>query len=233
METARKAFAARSWPFAGTKVFDDIDIAHAGALGGEEGGVAIVGTGSAALAIVDGQRFQAGGWGFQVGDQMSGAILGRELVRFAIEAADGLRPETPLTRAVIAALGGDSQAVMRWSFADGEGVSLCGGDPAGHESLLIGRAPAEYGRLMPLLISHYETGDPTARELMAIEFDHVARYVDWFRARGADRMAIVGGFGQRLLPLMRARWGPFCRPPLHEPLFGALILARQHFPEPD
>jgi glucosamine kinase len=81
MHTAREAFAARPWPFAGVKVHDDIDIAHAGALGGQDGAVIIVGTGSAGLAFVGGERFQVGGWGFQVGDQMSGAILGRELVR--------------------------------------------------------------------------------------------------------------------------------------------------------
>ena len=56
-------------------------------------------TGSAALAMVDGQRHQAGGWGFQIGDQMSGAILGRELVRYSVEAADGLVEERCLPAA--------------------------------------------------------------------------------------------------------------------------------------
>ena len=229
LDSARAGFAARPWPFAGVKVFDDIDIAHAGALGGADGGVAIIGTGSAALAIVGGRRFQAGGWGFQIGDQMSGAILGREVLRHAVEAEDGLRPSTPLTRAVIAELGGDNQAVMGWSFAAGEDVRI-EGDAARHETLLIGRAPAEFGKLMPLFIRHFEAGDPAAAEIMEIEFAHIQRYVTWFRGNGADRMAVVGGFGQRLLPLMQQRWGDFCRMPLYEPLTGALILARQHFP---
>src|SRR5690606_4337317 len=90
MDSARASFSARPWPFAGVCVYDDIDIAHAGALGGGEGGVIIVGTGSAALSIVKGERQQAGGWGFQIGDQMSGAILGRELARYSVEAEDGL-----------------------------------------------------------------------------------------------------------------------------------------------
>ena len=59
MDTARAEFAARDWPFAGVKVYDDIDIAHAGALGGGEGGVVIIGTGSAAMSIVGGTRYQA------------------------------------------------------------------------------------------------------------------------------------------------------------------------------
>ena len=90
LPSAREAFEQRPWPFARVRVYDDIDIARAGALGGEDGAVIIVGTGSAALAMVDGKRHQCGGWGFHIGDQMSGAILGRELVRWAVEAGDGL-----------------------------------------------------------------------------------------------------------------------------------------------
>jgi glucosamine kinase len=232
MDSARAAFAARPWPFAGVKVYDDIDIAHAGALGGEDGAVIIVGTGSAALAIVAGQRLQAGGWGFQIGDQMSGAILGRELVRWTVEAEDGLRPASPLTRAVTERLGGSNQAVMSWSFAAEKSVRIVAEDGSeGHEDLLIGRAPAEFGKLMPLFIEHYEAGDPVAAELMTVQLNSIDRYVDWFKARGATRMAVVGGFGQRLFSLLQQRYGGFVMLPLFEPLHGALILARQHFPD--
>ncbi|MEP7239785.1 MAG: BadF/BadG/BcrA/BcrD ATPase family protein, partial [Devosia sp.] len=72
LESSRTAFAGRDWPFAAVQVFDDIDIARAGAHAGEDGAVVIIGTGSAALAMVGGQRHQAGGWGFHIGDQMSG-----------------------------------------------------------------------------------------------------------------------------------------------------------------
>jgi glucosamine kinase len=106
LTSARVEFEQRAWPFANVKVYDDIDIARAGAHGGADGAVIIVGTGSAALAQVEGQRHQAGGWGFHIGDQMSGAILGRELVRYSVEAADGLVPASPLTEAVIEKLGG-------------------------------------------------------------------------------------------------------------------------------
>ena len=124
LPSARESFTKRSWPFAGVQVYDDIDIARAGAHGGEDGAVIIVGTGSAALAMVEGQRHQCGGWGFQIGDQMSGAILGRELVRRAVEASDGLVSGSPLTEAVIAKLGGTVDAVMDWSFSDEPPPSL-------------------------------------------------------------------------------------------------------------
>ncbi|WP_158626108.1 BadF/BadG/BcrA/BcrD ATPase family protein [Arsenicitalea aurantiaca] len=209
LPSAREAFAERDWPFAALEVFDDIDIARAGAHGGEDGAVIIVGTGSAGMAIIDGVRHQVGGWGFHIGDQMSGAILGRELVRRAVEAEDGLVPGSGLTRAVIDRLGGSLDAVMDWSFQD--------------------RRPADYGALMPLLFDHFELDDPIASELMALEMSYIDLYVKWFQARGATRLAAVGGLGTRLYPQLIARYGEFIVPPAHEPLHGALIMARQIF----
>ncbi|HEV7291174.1 MAG TPA: BadF/BadG/BcrA/BcrD ATPase family protein [Devosia sp.] len=230
MDTARAEFAARPWPFAGVRVYDDIDIAHAGALGGGEGGVIIVGTGSAAMAVVNGQRLQAGGWGFPIGDQMSGAILGRELVRYAVEAEDGLVEASPLTTAVIERLGGDNQAVMTWSFASDMDLKIISRDGSeGCDDALIGRAPAEYGQLMPLFIEHYDRGDAVAKKMMDIQLGYVDTYANWFKRHGATVMAVVGGFGQRLFPIFQQRYGDFVALPQFEPLHGAVILAKQNF----
>lgn len=229
LPSAREAFEKRAWPFKAVKVYDDIDIARAGAHGGADGAVIIVGTGSAALAQVNGQRHQAGGWGFHIGDQMSGAILGRELVRRTVEAADGLATGSPLTDAVREKLGGNTDAVMDWSFPkDPRGPMPAA---AGAPSTLLGRAPAEYGSLVPLFFDYFEKGDAVAKELMELQLSEIDKYVAWFKARGATRMAAVGGFGTRLYPLMTARYGDFIVRPVEEPLHGAVILARQNFPE--
>jgi glucosamine kinase len=225
--SARDEFAARPWPFAAVRVYDDIDIARAGAHGGEDGAVIIVGTGSAALAMVDGQRHQAGGWGFHIGDQMSGAILGRELVRRTVEATDGLLTGSPLIEAVLQKFGGDVNAIMDWSFPKDERAAAA--PAAGAPATLLGRAPAEFGALMPLFFEYFEKGDFVARELMELELSYIDNYVRWFKARGARKMAAVGGFGTRLYPLMIARYGDFIVTPKHEPLHGAVILAKQNF----
>ncbi|MEO6395917.1 MAG: BadF/BadG/BcrA/BcrD ATPase family protein [Devosia sp.] len=226
LESARIGFAQRPWPFAGVKVFDDIDIARAGAHGGEDGAVIIVGTGSAALAMVDGVRHQCGGWGFHVGDQMSGAILGRELVRRTVEATDGLVSGSALTAAVLQRLGGSVDAIMDWSFPkDDRPASTNAGAP----QTLLGRAPAEFGALMPLFFEYFEKGDAVARELMDLQMSYIDNYVRWFKARGVRKMAAVGGFGTRLYPLMQERYDAFIVPPQHEPLHGAVILAKQIF----
>ncbi|MHA6691764.1 glucosamine kinase nucleotide-binding domain-containing protein [Devosia sp. A449] len=230
MDSARAEFAARPWPFAGVQVYDDIDIAHAGALGGGEGGVIIVGTGSAALSIVDGERHQAGGWGFPTGDQMSGAILGRELMRYAVESEDGLVEGSPLTKAVIAQLGGDNQAVMSWAFGTALELKVISNDgKEGCDDALIGRAPAEFGKLMPLFIEYLEQGDPVANKMLDIEFGYIDTYANWFKRHNAQVMAVVGGFGERLFPMLQQRYGDFVALPKFEPLHGAVILARQNF----
>jgi glucosamine kinase len=229
LPSARDAFAARGWPFAGVEVYDDIDIARAGAHGGEDGAVIIVGTGSAALAMVDGVRHQCGGWGFHIGDQMSGAILGRELLRRAVEATDGLVPGSALTEAVIQKLGGNLDAVMDWSFPKAPGAAGAANNKVDNPAILLGRAPAEYGALMPLFFEHYEKGDPVALELMELELSYIDNYVAWFKQRGARTLAAVGGFGTRLYPLLIARYGDFIVHPRHEPLHGAVILAKQKF----
>jgi Predicted N-acetylglucosamine kinase len=230
MDSARAEFAARPWPFAGVQVYDDIDIAHAGALGGGEGGVVIIGTGSAAMSIVGGKRYQAGGWGFHIGDQMSGAILGRELVRYTVEANDGMAEKSPLTDAVTAALGGDNQAIMTWSFAADMDLRLISNDGSeGCDDALVGRAPGEFGKLMPLWFDHLEQNDPVALRLLDIQLGYIDSYVRWFKSHGASVMAIVGGLGQRLFPILQQHYGDFVALPKYEPLHGAVILARQNF----
>ena len=227
LPSARTAFEERPWPFAALRVYDDIDIARAGAHGGEDGGVIIVGTGSAAMAIVNGQRHQCGGWGFHIGDQMSGAIMGRELVRRTVEASDGLLPGSPLTDAVLARFGGSVDAIMDWSFPKDDKAAAT--PAAGSPLTLLGRAPAEFGALMPMFLEYFEKGDPVAKELMELELSEIDTYVGWFKARGVDKLAAVGGFGTRLYPLMIARYGAFIVAPKHEPLHGAVILAKQNF----
>jgi glucosamine kinase len=225
----RDAFARRPWKFANVRVYDDIDAAHAGALGGEEGAVIIAGTGSAALAIVDGQRHQCGGWGFYVGDQMSGAILGRELIRRTVEATDGLVSGSPLTEAVVQALGGSLDSVMEWSFPKPT-EAITYKDYLGHDiAVSIGQTPRAYGDFTRMIFDFYEKGDPVARELMDLELSYVDNYVRWFKARGATRMAATGGLGERLFDILVERYGHFIVKPLGDNLSGAVILAKQNF----
>lgn len=249
-DSDRNAFAARSWDVAAVRVYDDIDAAHAGALGGGEGAVIIAGTGSAALAIVDGVRHQCGGWGFHLGDQMSGAILGRELLRRAFEAREELVPGSPLTEAALEKLGGDLQHIMDWSFPVKAIVPKDRGRPLPPEAdalevivkpciaggrefteFVIGRAPVDYGEFSHLIFEYHKRGDPIAKELIELQLGYVDNYVRWFKKRGATRMAPTGGVSAGMYDLLVERYGDFIVKPQDDNLSGAVILARQNFKE--
>jgi glucosamine kinase len=160
---------------------------------------------------------------------MSGAILGRELVRRTVEATDGLVSGSPLTEAVLRELGGSNDAIMDWSFPkpvtavefkDAEGAEL---------PVTVGRAPQAYGRFSRMIFDFYEKGDPIAQELIELELTYVDIYVRWFKARGATRMAATGGVGERLYPILAERYGSFIVRPQGDNLSGAVILAKQNF----
>jgi glucosamine kinase len=214
IEKARDGFKSRGFPFASLEVFDDIDIARAGAHEGEDGAVIIVGTGSAGLGLINGERYQIGGWGFPLGDQMSGAILGRELLRKTLLAHDGIISGSPLTKAVINKFGGDPEQLMAWSFNNPE----------------INRPPrpADYGEFVPMFFEYFERGDAIAEDLMQFELAAIDQYVQWFKDKGTKAIALVGGLGSRLTPLLKQHYGTLLVEPRFEPLHGAVILARQH-----
>lgn len=233
MKSAREAFAKRDFPFASLDVFDDIDIARAGAHEGEDGAVLIIGTGSAGLGIMNGERHQVGGWGFLVGDTMAGAIFGRELLRKSLLAHEGLEPRSPLTEAVMERFDSDGDTMMEWSFnnpdARAEMIELheegLGPAPAG----AVPARPADYGKFVPLAFEYFDKGDPVAAELMTFELQAIDQYVHWFMSRGAKSIAIVGGFGARLFDMLVDRYGDVIVRPKSEPLQGAVILAKQIF----
>ncbi len=233
LPSARLAFGARDFPFASLEVLDDVDIARAGAHEGEDGAVLIIGTGSAGFGMVDGKKLQVGGWGFLIGDTMSGAILGRELLRRSIAAHEGMTPATPLSKAVMQRFDNDPGKMMAWSFDNPDAVADALHDE--HQGLEPAHGfsrharPTDYGRFVPMVFEYLEQGDQMAKELLEFEFDAIDTYVSWFIARGTKALALVGGLGQRLHPLIKEKYGDIIVQPKAGPLHGALILARMAY----
>lgn len=206
LESSRRDFAARDYPFAKTLVHNDVETAREGAHLGEDGAVLIVGTGSAGLAKVNDDYFPVGGWGYHISDTASGAILGRAMARRAIETLDGLSEGSPLTSAVIDHLGGDQNSLMAWSF---------------------NAWPKDFASLAPFVVEYFEQNDPIALELMQFEFDQIEQFITWFKARGAQKLAIVGGLGERLLPILTERFGDYVQAAKSDAQNGALLMAKK------
>lgn len=70
-------------------LYNDVQIAIAGALAGQDGIVVIAGTGSIAFSYIDGQNKRCGGWGYQLGDEGSAYWIGCQLLQKYCQQVDG------------------------------------------------------------------------------------------------------------------------------------------------
>ncbi len=177
-------FAARFSGFAGVQVVNDAVAACIGAHGGRDGGLIVVGTGTAGAARVAGRDTIVGGRGFHLGDDGSAARLGLEAARAAMRAADGLGPESDLTRQIRARFHDDALAMVHWAAK---------------------ASPRDYGELAPLVIAAAAGGDPVARALAATAAAAVATLAARVEALGARRLAMVGGLGDAIRPFLDRR----------------------------
>lgn len=112
---------AAGFPARDVAVTEDRPTVVAGAPGTRDGYVAAIGTGS-----FPGRRRRAGqsfigGWGLMLGDQASGAWLGRKLLAALAEWRDGLRPGSDVLERTFAGFEGDDGAVT--ALAAGAGLT--------------------------------------------------------------------------------------------------------------
>ncbi|HEX9857972.1 MAG TPA: BadF/BadG/BcrA/BcrD ATPase family protein [Paracoccaceae bacterium] len=187
-------------PFARLRVETDAFIAVKGALHDQDGIVAALGTGSVFASQRDGVVRQVGGRGFVLGDEGSGAVLGRALLTQVLRALDGFVPLTPFLRKTAADMGG-AQGIIAFGFS---------------------ATPAEFATLAPAIAA---SDDPAARQLMASAEDDIARAIALLQGPGPLPVVFLGGLGQVFAPRFAERW-QVC-PPLGNGLDGALWLARQ------
>jgi len=194
---------AAGLPFAAARIETDAFLALKGALGEADGIVAAIGTGSVYGVQRGGAVRFIGGWGLVLGDQGSGAWIGRSLLEAALLAHDGLGGESPLLSAVLAEHGG----------------------PAGIVAFGQRASPADFARLAPRLLAAAAEGDPGAGAVLAAAEGHVARAIDRLMAEGRVPVCFLGGLGPAFATQFEALYGGLIRPPAGSALDGALALA--------
>jgi glucosamine kinase len=202
---AAAARSCRNHPFRRLLVTTDAHAACVGAHRGRDGGVVIVGTGSIGWAILGGRHYRVGGWGFPVSDEGSGAWLGCEAVRRALEAHDGRAAWTDLLRRVSARLGSDPHAMVRWMGA---------------------ARPRDFAALAPLVVEHAARADAAARTLMQQAAGHIDALAQRLAAHGATRLALAGGLARSIEPWLDRTTRVRLVAPAGDALDGALQLAR-------
>ena len=189
--------------FAFVRAANDATAACIGAHAGQDGGLVSAGTGSFAVARVQGRETIVGGRGFALGDDGSGSHIGLDALRAATRAADGLGPASALTAAMIDAFGGDVVAMVRWART---------------------AAPGDFGAFAPRVLAHAATGDPVALGIVARAADAIATLTRRALDLGAARVALAGGVGEALRPCLKPGLEAFLQRPLCDAADGAILM---------
>lgn len=196
--TAAAARLQAMLPFAQARIVTDAEAATRGALGAADGIMAVMGTGSVFTRQRAGVVRQFGGRGFLLGDEGSGAVLGRALLATALRAEDGFLPMTPLLQAVLRELGGAEGVI---SFA--------------------GRArPVDFAAFAPRIVAGE---DPAAQRILAAAAEEVAAMIDHLQQAGPLPVVFLGGLAPCYAARLAGRWQ--IAAPLGSGLDGALQMA--------
>ena len=170
-------FARRSPPWAERLLVSDGVAAVLGAHGGREGSVVSVGTGCIGVALQANECISViGGWGWQLGDEGSGAWLGRQAVAHLQHAMDGRELAGPLAQALGVRCGQDRASVLDWCARAGQ---------------------AEFSALAPLVFA-MEDSDASARALIDTAVRSVEDVVNALDPQAQSPLVIGGSIGQRL-----------------------------------
>ena len=197
------------------QIIHDGRIALEGAFEGDSGVIVVAGTGSVVFGrSVEGRFLRAGGWGYLVGDEGSGHLLG----------ARGLN-------AVAAAFDGGPGTALRALLADREGIVS-----EEHLKRRVYRNGWPVAQAAPLVLEAAEAGDGVTLAIVIEQTKALARQVRWLAGRAsiAPNMALLGGlvgnafYRQHLVSALQERLpGWQIVAPRHSAAVGALRLARQ------
>jgi glucosamine kinase len=203
---ARELEQQETWPFASVTIDNDAYAACLGAHEGHDGGIVIAGTGSAALAVVAGHRHALGGWGFQIGDDGSGARIGHAVLRRAVLAADKLAPASPLYENILRDFGNDLAEITAW---------------ARHAQ------PGDYAQYAPRAIAAAKSGDAEASAILRAAGASLGDLLQGLKRVAAPRLSLIGGLSQAIQPWLPEEARKLIEPPLGEPVDGAILMARR------
>ena len=197
---------AAALPFAHVAVADDRRSAVTGALGTRDGAVLGIGTGSFLARRYQGQVVLMGGWGLVLGDEASGAYLGRCLLQNILHVVDGLSPATPLTMAVLEKFGGTAARLV--GFARNA-------------------SPADYAAIAPDILAAAKAGDAVARALLEDGAAYILRGLGALGWQPGEAICPLGGVAGHYAAFLPADVAACFVTPAGTALDGALALAAE------
>ncbi|MCC8977335.1 BadF/BadG/BcrA/BcrD ATPase family protein [Bradyrhizobium acaciae] len=192
-------------PFASAVFISDGLAACLGAHSGADGAIVVTGTGSVGVGLIDGREIRLAGYGFPVSDEGSGADIGLQVVRLALRAADRRGELTSLLSEVLEAFDHDPYQAVAWSEE---------------------AKATDYAAFAPIVVRHANLGDPVGRRIVERAADAIGDLLDLFLARGIDRVALVGGLANAIMPWLTPDLRARLRRPDGDAVAGALLMAR-------
>ncbi|WP_027142202.1 N-acetylglucosamine kinase [Mesorhizobium sp. WSM3626] len=203
---ALEALRAIAHPFASIDFVSDGVGACLGAHSGQDGAIVIAGTGSIGLGFVEGRDLRAGGYGFPISDEGSGADLGLKAVQLALRAHDGRHERTALLAELMQRFAGDPMEAVAW----------------------MDRASAtDYAALAPMVMRHADQGDPAGRRIVQSAAEQIDTLVRVLFEKGAPRVTLLGGLASPLEPWLSPDVRRRLKPADGDAVSGAIILAKR------
>lgn len=195
-------------PFPKAAVESDALIALEGAHGAGDGAIAILGTGSAYMLRRAGVARSVGGWGFLVGDQGSGARIGRDLFEETLLAFDGIRPASPLTQALLDVFRGNPRDIVEFTTT---------------------AKPGDFGGFAPMVFDHDARGDAVAAFILRRAVADIEASLGVLELRDGEPVCLLGGLAALYAPRLSAPLRARLRAPRQDALGGAVSMAVRRF----
>ncbi|MGY5805341.1 BadF/BadG/BcrA/BcrD ATPase family protein [Rhizobium sp. LEGMi12c] len=191
-------------PFKNTRVVTDATTALQGALGDADGIIGAFGTGSVYNARRDGRIWGIGGWGFVIGDQASGARLGRDLLERAVLAHDKVTAGSALTASIMAEYGNDPERIVEFAHAS---------------------KPKDFARYAPIVFEYAGMEDVVAIDIVKTAARSIAESLDALLWPECPSICLLGGLAQAYRPWLDERHKAILAEPRGDVLRGAVELA--------
>lgn len=195
-------------PFANADVEFDGLIALQGALGDQDGVVAILGTGTSYIIRQNGTVYSVGGWGFPLSDLGSGARLGQSLLQECLLVQDGIRPGSRLTQDVLAEFDNKPDNLVEFAWT---------------------AKPGDFGKYSPRIFQYAREGDAVAVKLLMQSAEYISETLEHLISKGAERISLLGGMAPLYVKWLPEHQQRLLIAPLADALTGALQLAIKRY----
>jgi glucosamine kinase len=193
--------------FKDVNVYTDAKTSLYGANEGNPVVVVSLGTGSVGAVLnADGKEIQIGGWGFNVGDEGSGAKMGVLAIRAVLSELEDLgHVESILAQAIVSKLGGDQNNVLAWSTS---------------------AKPSDFASLTPLVFEHHDKCC-VARNILMEHVGYVESLINKARSNTNLPVVLLGGLSIPTLPFLNPRIINLLVEAKGNALDGACLLAKK------